>query len=634
MGISPEYVALRHWIPCVVLGVLAVSGSAWAQDSQKKVLVLYSTGRDAALSLTGERELPRVLGDSLSGRLDYYAEYIDGGRFPDKTYCEGFRDFLRVKYGAMRLDLVIAMLDVAIEFLATYREELFRETPVVFFARDGTARRLPNSTGTTAEVGFGETLGLAMALQPDIEQVFVVSGAASRDRAWESRARAQLQHFEPRVRFTYLSGLPTKELEQRLASLPDRSIVYYLLVYQDGDGESVQPLDYLRRIARSANRPIYSWVDSTLDRGVVGGSLQTVESQVATTANLALRVLRGEPADSIAVAATHFSMNQVDWRQLRRWGISESRVPPGTVVRFREPGTWELYRGYFLAGGVILGAQSALIVGLLVQAARRRQAEQQLLRSQTELRESSERIRDLSRRLLHAQEDERTRIARELHDDLGLQMTLLTLDLERLSDPARHPDDDRNALVVNALERSHLVARNVHEMSHRLHPAKLQLLGLVAALRALQRELVHANVAATFSDKNVPARLPQNVTVCLFRVAEEALRNVVKHSGARRTSVRLAGGPAALTLTVADDGVGFDVGAGWNKGIGLASMNERLLAIGGTFKIESQPGVGTRIEVSVPISAGNDQRATPVAVSDTESQGKFADQDALGVSDA
>ncbi len=595
--------AWYRWLPCMVtLAALCVPECLHAQESehQKKVLVLYSTGRDAPVSLTGERELPRILSAGLAS-LDYHSEYIDAGRFPDLEYQAGFRDFLQVKYAEQKFDVVIAMHDVAIAFLNEHRDTLFPDTPVVFLARRPVARRIPNSTGVAATVELGQTLKLATALQPDIDHVFVVSGAANRDRAIEGQAREQFRQFEPRLTFTYLSGLPTNQLGARLATLPERSIVYYLLVYRDGSGELFQPVEYLDRISHLANRPIYSWVDSAMDHGVVGGSLQNQEAEIVAAARLALRVLHGERADQIPISGIDLKSNQVDWRQLRRWGISEARVPNGTVVRFREFSIWERYKLYILGAGALLLAQTALIAGLLVQAARRRRAEEQVHRNQAELHKSYARISDLGGRLLISQEAERSRIARELHDDLSQQMAVLATDLKLLSGMGQDRDGHAETLAREALERAQSIARSVHELSHRLHPASLRLVGLVPALDGLRRELSHGDFSIAFSHENVAATLPHDLTLCVFRVVQEALQNAVKHSGARDVSVHLKGSDATLTLTIVDDGTGFDVESVWGKGLGLVSMRERMESIGGTIAIHSEPGAGTRLEAILPV---------------------------------
>ena len=187
-----------------------------------------------------------------------------------------------------------------------------------------------------------------------------------------------------------------------------------------------------------------------------------------------------------------------------------------------------------------------------------------------ELRNSYERIRDLGARLLNAQESERARIARELHDDISQQMALLQIDLELLGGTAQ---GDAVAMADDAVNRAQDIARSVHELSHRLHPAKLRLMGLVSALKGLQRELSQSGLTATFTHDAIPATLPAELTLCLFRIAQEALQNAAKHSGTARVAVRLNCGDNGLALTIEDEGVGFDVSAGWRRGLGLISMH-------------------------------------------------------------
>jgi signal transduction histidine kinase len=132
-------------------------------------------------------------------------------------------------------------------------------------------------------------------------------------------------------------------------------------------------------------------------------------------------------------------------------------------------------------------------------------------------------------------------------------------------------------------------------------PAKLRLLGLVAALQALRLELSHSGIAIAFTHHDVPTTLSADLTLCLFRVVQEALQNAIKYSQAGEVSVHLAGSRHGLTLSVVDDGVGFDVEVAWSKGLGLVSMKERLEAIGGSLDIRSDPDVGTRLEATVPL---------------------------------
>ena len=138
-------------------------------------------------------------------------------------------------------------------------------------------------------------------------------------------------------------------------------------------------------------------------------------------------------------------------------------------------------------------------------------------------------------------------------------------------------------------------------MSHELHPAKLRLLGIVPALAGLQRELSRPDFAIAFSHEAIPRTLPEDVSLCLFRIVQEALHNALKHGGAKHVSVDLRGDIDALDLTIVDDGGGFDVQSAWGKGIGLVSMEERLETVDGTLDVQSRPGIGTRIAIRVPL---------------------------------
>jgi signal transduction histidine kinase len=271
-----------------------------------------------------------------------------------------------------------------------------------------------------------------------------------------------------------------------------------------------------------------------------------------------------------------------------------SRLPAGTIVTNREYSLWEQSRGYVVAALALVLAQTALIGALLAQRIKRRTAEQQLRGSETELRRSYGRIRALGARLIHAQDNERARIARELHDDVSQQLALLSIDLDTM----RRTDEP---LRERALARAAAIGTSVHDLSHRLYPASLRLVGLMPALKRLQRDLAVARPAITMSFDNVPDSLPPDLTLCVFRIVQESLQNAIKHSRAQTVSVHLAGGDESLAVCITDDGVGFDVDEAMGKGLGLLSMRERLEPLGGTITVHSSPGKGTRLDVSLPV---------------------------------
>ena len=579
--------------------VLAPLASAQDANRSKQVLVLNSARQNEQFYVISEREMPRLLTEGLGDDVDFYTEYFDVGRFPHPDYETVYLDFLRRKYKERHLDLLLVMGDPAADFVSRNRDVLFSGTPVVFYTLSPPPKPIGNSTGLLNKLQFGPSIALALALQPDLKHVYVVVGTTGLDPSRESQARAEFRAFEGRVEFTYLSGLVTKDLEARLGTLPPHSAVYFVVVSKDGAGELVQQMPYLSRVAAAANAPTYSWADVAVDAGIVGGWRRDQVAQMKAIAAIALRVLRGERADSISLSSPDTDVYAVDWRQLRRWGLDESRLPAGTRVLFREPGIWDQYRRYIIAAVILLLAQSALIAGLLMQRAKRQRVELELRGSQAQLRVSFDRIRDLSRRLLGEQEAERARIARELHDDIHQQLAILSIELDELRSDPLHTAE----LVSRAQETTHSISTSVRELSHRLHPSKLRLIGLVAAVDNLRRDLSPPHLPIAFCHRDVPAAIDQNIALCVFRVAQEALGNAVKHSDAGHIWVDLTGGPSRVALTIADDGKGFDANGPPNAGLGLISMRERVESVGGVLEIHSTPASGTRLTVTVPIQA-------------------------------
>ncbi len=223
----------------------------------------------------------------------------------------------------------------------------------------------------------------------------------------------------------------------------------------------------------------------------------------------------------------------------------------------------------------------------------------------SDLKQGEEELLGLSGRLIRVQEEERSNIARELHDDVSQRLALLSIGLEQLCvDPPNSPDSLKQGLT-RSLEQLSDVAADIHQLSYRLHPSKLDHLGLVAAVAAFCRELARQKkIQVDFADRDVPRTVPAEIALCLYRVTQEALQNVVKHSGAERARVELMQVPGGLLLMVSDSGNGFDPdSAKAAPGLGMVSMRERLRLVGGHLAISSEPGTGTRVEAWVPLEA-------------------------------
>jgi signal transduction histidine kinase len=224
----------------------------------------------------------------------------------------------------------------------------------------------------------------------------------------------------------------------------------------------------------------------------------------------------------------------------------------------------------------------------------------------TERKLAEEALASVGRRLIEAQEKVRYRIARELHDDIGQRLAILSIELEQLRQSS--PDlPTRVGSRVSVLQEQVLgVATDVRALSHDLHSSKLEYLGITTAMRGFCKEFSEQHkIEIVFAHDEVPPTLPQEIALCLFRVLQEALQNALKHSGVRRFEAELRYAPDEIHLTVKDFGSGFNCEAAKNgRGLGLISMEERLKLVNGTFLIESQPKRGTTIHARVPLSSG------------------------------
>lgn len=580
-----------------VLFALTMLASTPAAAQQKRALVLFSTSPDAFMSAGAAQEFPTLLNHAIPEGVDYYAEHFELARFPDPDFAPAFASYLRTKYHDRTFDVIITVQRAAGQFMAKYRDEVFPDTPIVFIDTPPTADRPPNATGIIISVDLKSTIDLAATLQPNLRTVYVVTGAAAADRIYENILRRQLAANPPTQEVVFLKGLPRADLERRLSTLPDGSIVFYLTVSEDGAGAHFRPLEYAEQVAAVARVPTYGWLDSTMGRGLIGGNVLSRQAVLQEGVQLVARVLGGEAANRIAVGRPDVQFEQVDWRQLRRFQIT-TPVPATVQVLHVESSFWSRYRVYVIGAVTIMAAQTALMISLLVSRRRRLATERQLHRSQQHLQASYERIRALGGRLLKAQEHERAHVARELHDDISQQMALLQIDLNML---AQKVPETAEALAGEVLDRARAVTRSVHDLSHRLHPARLRLLGLVPTIQGLAQEMSKSGVDIRVEAYDVPT-LPPDLSVAIFRVVQEALQNALKYSGASEVVVRLDGKMDRLLLSITDNGIGFDVQAAWGSGLGLLSMRERLEAVGGTIEVHSRRGSPTRIEASVPVA--------------------------------
>jgi PAS domain S-box-containing protein len=219
----------------------------------------------------------------------------------------------------------------------------------------------------------------------------------------------------------------------------------------------------------------------------------------------------------------------------------------------------------------------------------------------TERKSLEELRRNISARLIGAQEEERIKISRELHDDFGQRLALLAVEIQRLGQKISEPEFEGARSMDKLWLQARELSTDLYRLSHQLHPAILYQLGLGPSIRSLCNEISKQHgIQIKFTEHEVPASISQDIALCLYRIVQEGLRNIVKHSGAKDAKVELTGGPDTIHLRIADRGVGFDPATTKGKGIGLVSIEERVRLVQGEMSLQSRPSHGTCIDLRIP----------------------------------
>ncbi len=297
-------------------------------------------------------------------------------------------EYLHALFARRPADLLVAIGAPAMMFFQRHRETL-SGVPMLVVAAD--KRRLGDLERDGNATAFGISLDLAgvveniLRILPSTTNIEVVTGNSPFERFWQTEFRRDTQRLNDRVRLNWLNDLSFEQIRGRLSMLPRNSAIIYFLLVVDAAGlpyEQERALDVLRQ---ESNAPIFGIFDHQLGRGIVGGPLLPYQRVSRESARIALRILNGTPANRIQPVFLGPAQPEYDWRELRRWDINESRLPPGSLLRFRSPSLWEQYRWYVIAALAIMALQAVLITDLLLERARRRRGETDLRRNREQL---------------------------------------------------------------------------------------------------------------------------------------------------------------------------------------------------------------------------------------------------------
>jgi signal transduction histidine kinase len=385
-GFHPKAGTLACWL-LRYLGRIAVAASVAsvfvsstliAQPLPQSVLIVDQYAASLPWVAARNSQFRTLLNVDRVVRISIYEEYLDFNRFAGPQYKASVRLHFREKYRDKAIGLIVAFGPLALDYAVDMRAELWPKAAVVFGEVADTAinrSSLPAAvTGTTINITFGEMVIAARALVPDLKHIALVGDLLENLPAY--------RHFKeeiPRVAHGFdvidLTGLTMEDLRKRVAVLPGQTAIIYTTINLDRAGVSYVPAEALSLVAQVANRPIVISTETFLGRGAVGGFVVTPQAVGQDAARLALRILDGEDASSIAATVSSTNKPIFDWRQLQRWGISESALPPDSEVRFRVFTVWEQYRFEIAFIVLALLLQAALISWLIYEHRRRSAAE-------------------------------------------------------------------------------------------------------------------------------------------------------------------------------------------------------------------------------------------------------------------
>jgi signal transduction histidine kinase len=601
---------------CTALA-MSIACCLQASAATRHVVLLF----DERVELPGlsllDKELANTLRANSTEPVEIYREAMDLSRFNSNSYKTVLRDFLRTKYADKKIDVAVAVMAPAFDFLLTYGDLIFPDTPIVFCGLDRTqlgTRRLPSNVyGVLVRREFGPTVDLALRIHPDTKRFVVVAGTSEYDKGLLVQAREQLRSYENRVSFSYLSELPLEQLLARVSQLSPGDIVLFLTLFQDGTGQPFVPHEVVERVSSAASVPLYGALDQYLGRGITGGSLYSFITHGSDTANMILQLLGG------AAPLQHLSENFnnriiFDWRQMLRWGINESRLPPDSEIYFREKTAWERYSWQLVLVGAIILVQTGFISILLHEHRRRRLAEVQ----------ARQRMAELARINRFSTAGELTAsISHEINQPLGTILTNAETARAILKSP--HPDlNELNEIVDDILQDDRRASEVIRRMRSLLRKAPFEpenidfndvvretigfLSGLAVARKVELGRFIAPNALPIVGDR---IHLQQ----VILNLAINAIDAISGTTGENRiVTLRTSRIENFAELSISDRGPGipadklkdvfepFFTTKAEGMGMGLSIARTIVEAHNGQLFAANEPGAGAVFRVRLPIA--------------------------------
>ena len=368
-------------LSCVALAfvLLLASAPSNAQPAVRQVLLLqsFSRGNVAVDQFTSNFRVE--LDQRAEGPVNV-VQVVVGPTGSVGAPEQAVVDYIRSTFvDRPKPDLIVTVAGPAAVFARKYRQQLFPDTPTLFASVDqkylGDVPLGDNETAVAVVNDYPRVIEDILQLLPQTKQVFMVTGSGQVGQFWRRELENEFRRFHDRLTFVWFEDLSVRETLLRSASLPDNSAILYVIFGTDGTGAAFADERLFDELHAAANAPLFAGQSVYLGAGIVGGSLLSIDDLSRDTADVAVRLLNGESPGSVRVPPHVPGHPIFDWRELQRWGIAESRLPAGSVVRYRSPSLWQEYRYTILGATGALAIQALLIIGLLYQRRARQRAE-------------------------------------------------------------------------------------------------------------------------------------------------------------------------------------------------------------------------------------------------------------------
>jgi hypothetical protein len=362
----------------LLLASLLVCSAAGAVES-KRVMVLHSFGREVRPWSDYAQSIRSELQRQSPWPLDITDFSLISARSDDDESEGPFVQYLRTLFAKRPIDLIVSVGAPAAGFVQRYRELLFAATPMVFTVVEQRRIQYSNLTASDAvvpiRIDFSALMANILQVLPETKNVQVMVGTSPIEQFWREEIRKEAMPFADRVAFTFYDDLSFADILKHVAAPPPHSAIFWESMIVDAAGVVHDGDAAFKRLHAAAKVPIFGYYEANIGEGLVGGPYTAVLDTSRQTAAAAVRIFGGENAGDIRITPIGFATPKFDWREMQRWGISESRLPAGSEIYFRDPTAWEQYRPQILAVSAAMLVQAAFIIWFLYERRYRRRAE-------------------------------------------------------------------------------------------------------------------------------------------------------------------------------------------------------------------------------------------------------------------